>query len=69
MPTTRTKASIARARRLMKECYETEISAYWNTNAPERYKQLGIVVPAVKKGHLNTLSTVGNLVKKGLLDL
>lgn len=64
MPTTRTQASIARARRLIKERYETEISAYWNTNAPERYKRLGIGMTGSPPQELRILTrkNLGNLL-------
>lgn len=37
LPTTRTQAFAARASRLIRERYKTEILSYWNTSALERY--------------------------------
>lgn len=44
IPSTRTQVSAARARRLNNNRYETNLSDYWRTSAPNRYKYLDIKI-------------------------
>lgn len=55
-PPVRTQATVARARRLLDERYESDIRQYWQSNAPKRYKELGIEMTSQLPREMRALS-------------